>query len=83
MNYQKEPILEPTTQAFVDSTRDAWQTLYTLSYSEARQVLEGAQAKEVGKLPADIEEKILPVDLPAKFPFASTGQRVPRVTCRW
>jgi acetyl esterase len=61
MNYQKEPILEPATQAFADSTRNAWQTLYTLSYSEARQILEGAQAKEVGKLPADIEDKILPV----------------------
>jgi acetyl esterase len=35
MNYQKEPILELTTQAFADSTRNAWQTLYTLPYSEA------------------------------------------------
>ena len=61
MIYHKEPILEPKTQAFVDSTRKAWQTLYSLSYAEAREVLEGAQAKEVEKLPADIEDKILPV----------------------
>jgi len=61
MNYYKKPILEPITEAFVDSTRKAWQALYTLSYAEAREVLEGAQAQEVEKLPADIEDKILPV----------------------
>ena len=61
MIYHKEPILEPKTQGFVDSTRKGWQTLYTLSYAEAREVLEGAQAKEMEKLPADIEDKILPV----------------------
>ena len=61
MIYHKEPILEPKTQGFVDSTRKGWQTLYTLSYAEAREVLEGAQAEEVEKLPADIEDRILPV----------------------
>jgi len=41
MNYQKEFVLEPVTQAFVDSTRKAWETLYTLPYADACQVLEG------------------------------------------
>jgi len=35
--------------------------LYELSYADARKVLEDAQAIEVRKLPADVEEKILPV----------------------
>ena len=70
MIYQREPILEPKTETFVDSTRKGWQTLYTLSYAEAREVLEGAQAKEVEKLPADIEDKVFCRSvLLAKFPF--------------
>src|ERR1700724_4116479 len=35
MNYHKEPILEPRTQALVNTARSAWQTLSTLFYALA------------------------------------------------
>jgi len=59
---QKKPILEPTTQAFVDAlAAQGGKPLYELSYADARRVLEEAQAMEVTKPPADVEEKTLPV----------------------
>src|ERR1700730_14045941 len=59
---QKKPILEPTTQAFVDAlAAQGGKPLYELSYADARRVLEDAQAVAVTKLPADVEEKTLPV----------------------
>src|SRR5216684_8166793 len=62
MTNQKTPILEPKTQAFVDALNaPGGKPLYELSYADARKVLEDAQAIEVRKLPADVEEKILPV----------------------
>ena len=55
-------ILEPTTQAFVDSlAAQKASPIYELSYKDARKVLEDAQAKPVRKLPAEIEDKVLPV----------------------
>lgn len=63
MTDQKRPILEPKTQAFIDAVNAQGGTpLYELSYKDARQVLEDAQAAApVTKLPADIEDKVLPV----------------------
>src|SRR5262245_23470382 len=62
MSNKKKPILEPKTQAFIDAVNAQGGTpLYELSYADARQVLEDAQAIEVTKLPAQIEDKILPV----------------------
>src|SRR6266852_71853 len=62
MTDQNRPILEPKTQAFVDAlAAQGGKPLYELSYADARRVLEDAQAIEVRKLPADVEEKILPV----------------------
>ena len=57
-----KPVLEPTTQAFVDAlAAQGGKPLYELSYADARKVLEDLQAKDVKKLPADIEEKVFPV----------------------
>jgi acetyl esterase len=54
-------ILEPTTQAFVDSlAAQGGKPIYQLSYKDARKVLEDAQAQPVAKLPADIEDEVLP-----------------------
>ncbi len=62
MTDQNRPILEPKTQAFVDALNaQGGKPLYELSYADARRVLEDAQAIEVRKLPADVEDKILPV----------------------
>jgi acetyl esterase len=47
-----EPVLEPTTQAFIDALEaNGGKPLYTLSYEDARKVLEDAQAINVKKLP--------------------------------
>src|SRR5713101_919245 len=62
MTNQKTPILEPKTQAFVDALNaQGGRPLYELSYADARKVLEDAQAIEVRKLPADVEDTVLPV----------------------
>ena len=62
MTDRKAPILEPTTQAFVDAlAAQGGKPLYELSYADARKLLEDAQAIEVTKLPADVEDKTLPV----------------------
>jgi acetyl esterase len=62
MTDQKKPILEPTTQAFIDAlTAQGGKPLYQLSYADARKVLERAQEGEVAKLPAAIEDRVLPV----------------------
>ena len=56
------PILEPTTQGFIDAvTAHGGAPIYTLSPADARNVLAGAQAGPVAKLPADIEDRVLPV----------------------
>ncbi|HKV92251.1 MAG TPA: alpha/beta hydrolase [Candidatus Angelobacter sp.] len=62
MATQKNPVLEPTTQAFVDALNaQGGKPLYELSYADARKVLEDAQAINVRKLPADIEDTVFPV----------------------
>lgn len=62
MAKQNKPVLELTTQAFVDSLEAAaGKPLYALSYADARKVLEDLQAMNVKKSPADIEDKVFPV----------------------
>jgi len=62
MHQSKSPVLEPHTQAFIDAlTAQGGEPLYKLSYAAARKLLEDLQAAPVAKLPADVEEKILPV----------------------
>ena len=60
---QERPyILEPKTQAFIDAlSAQGGKPIYELAYGDARKVLEDAQAGKVTTLPADIEDKILPV----------------------
>lgn len=56
------PALEPTTQHFIDAlTAKGGPAIYTLSPADARNVLAGAQAGPIAKLPADVEVKTLPV----------------------
>jgi acetyl esterase len=57
------PSLEPKTQAFIDAlAAQGGKPIYELSYADARQELEGAQASAgVTALPADTEERVLPV----------------------
>ena len=60
---QERPyLLEPRAQAFIDSLSASGGTpIQELSYEEARKVLENVQAGHVTALPADVEEKVLPV----------------------
>ena len=56
------PVLEPTTQKFIDALAAAGgPPIYTLSPDAARDVLAGAQAQPVAKLPAAIEDTTFPV----------------------
>jgi acetyl esterase len=69
MPQSKWPILEPHTQAFIDSLiAQGGEPLYKLSYGAARKVLEDLQASPVAKLPADVEEKVLSVGPTEKVP---------------
>ena len=63
MSAQKKIVLEATTQSFVDAlATQGGKAIYQLSYADARKLLEGLQAlTNVSKLPADIEDKVLPV----------------------
>ena len=59
---QRPHILEARTQAFIDAlSAQGAKPIYELSYEEARKVLEEAQAGHVAALPADVEDKVLPV----------------------
>lgn len=59
---QAAPVLEPTTQAFIDNlAAHAGPPIYTLSPADARNVLAGAQSQPVAKLPAQEEDRVLPV----------------------
>ena len=59
---QRPYILERKTQAFVDAlSAQGGKPIYELSYGDARKVLEDAQAGKVTTLPADVEDKVLPV----------------------
>ncbi len=74
MTDQKKTILEPKTQAFIDALNaQGGKPIYELSYSDARKVLEDAQAAPVTKLPADVEDKVLPVG-----PTGETSVRIYR-----
>lgn len=56
------PALEPATQAFIDNlAAHPGPPIYTLSPADARNVLAGAQAQPVAKLPAQVEDRVLPV----------------------
>jgi acetyl esterase len=56
------PVLEPATQKFIDALAAAGgPPIYTLSPDAARDVLAGAQAQPVTKLPASIEDTTFPV----------------------
>ena len=62
MSDQKMPVLELKTQAFIDAlTAQGGEPLYQMSYTDARKVLEDAQAIPIKKLQAEVEEKVLPV----------------------
>jgi acetyl esterase len=63
MSDQNTPVLEPATRAFIDAVNSQGGTpLYQLPYADARNILEQAQASAtVTKLPADVEERVLPV----------------------
>jgi acetyl esterase len=66
-------VLEPAAQAFLDAVAaQGGPPIYTLPYADARQVLENAQAGVEG-LPADIEERVLPVG-----PNGGVGVRIYR-----
>jgi acetyl esterase len=56
------PVLEPTTQQFIDALAAAGgPPIYSLSPAAARDVLAGAQAQPVAKLPASIDDTTFPV----------------------
>jgi acetyl esterase len=59
MTKGNKPVLEPTTQAFIDALEaKGGKPLYTMPYSDARKVLEDLQAINVKKLPVDTEDKV-------------------------
>jgi acetyl esterase len=56
------PVLYSTVQKFLDDlAAQGGPPLYELSPQEAREVLRSAQAIPVAKMPADIEDRVLPV----------------------
>ncbi|MBB3655112.1 acetyl esterase [Rhizobium sp. BK650] len=55
-----EPVLEPTTQKFIDSLAGS-KPIYTFSPADARNILAGAQKGDVKKLAAREEDKIIKV----------------------
>jgi acetyl esterase len=62
MTKQKTPILEPTTQQFIDAVvAQGGKPRYTLSHADARKVLEDAQSGQVTKHDAHVEDKTFPV----------------------
>jgi acetyl esterase len=68
------PVLEPSTQAFVDALAAAGgPPLYTLAPEAARDVLARAQAIPVAKPPASIEDMTFPVG-----PTGRVGIRIVR-----
>jgi acetyl esterase len=81
MPQSKSPLLEPRTQAFIEALAgQGGEPLYNLSYPAARRVLEDLQAAPVAKLPADIEEKALPVGPTGEVPvriYRPQGARGP------
>jgi acetyl esterase len=70
MSDQKKIVLETKTQSFVDAlAAQGGKPIYELSYADARKVLEDLQASaKVNKLPADVEDKVLPVGPSGQVP---------------
>jgi acetyl esterase len=70
MSKKNSPVLEPTTRAFIDAVvAQGGKPLSELPYLDARKVLEDLQANtKVTKLPADIEERVLPVGPTGEVP---------------
>src|SRR5260370_24983078 len=65
---QRPYVLEPTTQAFVDALRaQGSKPIHELSYGEARELLEDAQAGRT-TLPAEVEETVLPIGPAGEVP---------------
>ncbi len=61
MRRKKEPTLEPKTRMFIETiAAQAGDPLYTLSTDDARKVLEKAQAVQVSKCDAQVEDRIFP-----------------------
>lgn len=81
MPQSKSPVLEPHTQAFIAAlAAQGGEPLYNLSHPAARKVLEDLQAAPVAKLPADVEEKALPVGPTGEVPvriYRPQGARGP------
>ena len=81
MPQSKSPVLEPHTQAFIAALEaQGGEPLYKLSYPAARKALEDLQAAPVAKLPADVEEKVLPVGPTGEVPvriYRPQGARGP------
>jgi len=62
MKDQEKACSRTETQAFIDAVNaQGGKPLYELSYKDARKVLEDAQSGNVTKLPANVEERVLPV----------------------
>ena len=62
MTKTQTPVLEQKTQAFIDALNaQGGKPIYEFSFADARKVLEDAQAGDVTKLPADVEDAVLPV----------------------
>jgi acetyl esterase len=61
MTTQEQIVLDPLAQAFIDAlAAQGGKPIYQLSYKDARQLLEDAQAQPITKLPAEIEDRDLP-----------------------
>lgn len=59
---QKIPILDPLVQKFLDTiAAKGGAPLYTLQPAQAREILNQLQAEPIEKLPADIEDRDIPV----------------------
>jgi len=74
------PVVEPKTQAFLDAlAAKGGPQIYERSVEDARGVLSSAQAGDVSKLPADIEDRTIPGGLNSQVairivrPKGSTG----------
>jgi acetyl esterase len=69
MTVLENVLLEPATQAFIDALAEqGGKPIYELSYEDARKVLENAQAGNIQKLPADVEDRILPIGPTGEIP---------------
>jgi len=71
--FAEEPNLEPDTQKFIDAVvAKGGAPIYTLSPTDARAVLSGAQSGAVTKLAADVKD--------LEFPVGPTGKTKIRIT---